>query len=316
MHQRSFPRLLAACLLLLACACNSAGSKEEKEPEFEVEDNTRERPLSEVVSATNEPDPIGLLLARIDGSMKRWNELQLTGKTAGDREKLRKLELWIAGEVHRRRAEIIEQLEGGPRQNRVVAAMALGFTREQEVQSPLLAALDDKESEVVANALLGLWLLERDDTPLQRIADHMRTHQDPGVRSNASLCLMTLVNKGASGEGVVEAARLGLLDDEPTVRSHAALTLGSLLDAESVQALADHLTDAVPIVAAASAKALAHIGTGVPREKGRVARALVKGLDETKGPVQDEVHLSLAQLAGVDRGRDSSEWIEWAMRLP
>lgn len=315
---RSTRARIASVLLASACAwsasCAGAGAKSSAREEGA--DGAPQHPIEDLVNASAKPEPIGLLLANLDRSMQRWNQLQLSGSTAQDREKARKLELWIAGEAHRRRSELVEQLEGGPRQNRIVAAMALGFSRDVEAQSPLLNALGDADPEVVSNACLGLWLLERADTPLDRLCELMRTHADATVRSNAALCLAMLTGKGAEGACALDAARLGLLDAEPSVRGHAALTLGNVKDSESLVALADHLADPVPLVAAASARAIAHIGKEVPEARGRAARALVKGFEGSKGVLKSEIHVSLVGLAGADKGKDPQDWMEWAVRLP
>lgn len=312
---RSFPSrpALAGGFAAVACFCACAGLGSPKSSE---DDGAPKKPIAELVEATNTPVPIGQLLAQLDLSIQRWNELLISGTTRDDHEKARKLELWIQGEAHRRRTEIIEQLETGAPQNRTVAAMALGLTREAEAQSPLIAALGDPEPAVVSNALLGLGLLGRSDTPLDQVCVLLRTHADPALRSNAALCMAQLTGAGARADCALEAARFGLLDTEPTVRSHCALALGNLLDKASVDSLVDHLTDPVPLVAAASAKALGHIGKGVPTEKGKAARALVGALDGSKGIVKDEVRRNLLLLAGVDHGKETKDWLEWAVRLP
>ena len=302
--------LLALATLLAAGCASTRGSKPGDD------DKAPKEPIADLVEATNKPAPIGQLLAQLDLSIQRWNELLISGTTREDREKARKLELWIQGEAHRRRDELVEQLETGAPQNRTVAAMALGLTREVEVQSPLLAALEDPEQAVVSNALLGLGLLGRADTPLARICALLRTHSDPSLRSNAALCLAQLTGAGAKDDCALESARLGLLDSEPTVRSHSALVLGNLLDKTAVDSLVDHLADPVPLVAAASAKALGHIGRAVPTERGRTARGLVTALDGSKGIVKEEVRKNLVLLAGIDYGKESKEWLEWAARLP
>lgn len=303
--------LLPALLVVANAACAATGKTKTS-----ADDGAPKRPIAEIVEASNTQESIGQLLARLDLSMQRWNALQISASTPDDRNKARNLELWIQREAHARRAELVEQLETGPHQNRVVAAMALGFTREVEVQSPLLAALADRDPEIQGNALLGLWLLERADTPLDRVCELLRSSPEPTVRSNAALCLMTLTDKGARSDCTLEAARLGLLDPEPSVRSQSALVLGNVVDKDSLVSLADHLTDPVPLVAASSARALTHIGQEAPTEKGKVVRALVKALDETKGPAKREVHASLVVLAGTDHGDESKEWMEWALRLP
>ena len=113
----------------------------------------------------------------------------------------------------------------------------------------------------------------------------------------------------------LEAARVGLLDAEPGVRSQCALVLGNLVDKASLDSLTDHLVDPVPLVAAASARAIGHIGRNEPSAKGKAARALVAALDEAKGAAEKEVHSNLVYLAGVDHGKrvvmDGSGWSAW-----
>lgn len=312
---RRLARSLAASLALAIAASCAGTGKKSSTPDADG-DVAPQRPIEDIVSASATPEPIGLLLSNLDLSMRRWNQLQLSGSTAQDHEKARKLQLWITGEAHRRRGELIEQLETGPRQNRIVAAMALGFTHDVEAQSPLLNALGDSDAEVVSNACLGLWLLERADTPLERFCELVRSHSDATVRSNAALCMAMLTGQGARGACALEAARLGLLDTEPSVRGHAALTLGNLEDRESVVALSDQLADPMPLVAASAALALSHIGKQVPEVRGQAARALVQGFDAARGVTKNEIHVSLVKLAGADKGKDPQDWMEWALRLP
>jgi hypothetical protein len=303
-------RVLALVAVLAACA--GSGTKQAQPPA----DHAPAHPIGDIVEATNKPDPIGLLLSNLDLAIQRWSQLHLTGSSGDDQTKALMLDKWIAGEAHRRRSELIEQLESGPRQNRIVSAMALGFTREVEIQSPLLSALNDPDGEVVSNACLGLWLLERADTPLERLCEIVRTHQAASARSNAALCLMVLTKKGARADCAVEAARLGMLDTEPSVRGQCAIVLGNVLDRESMVSLGDHLLDPVPLVAVSCAKAITHIGKEVPAERGNAARMLVKAFDESKGVLKAELHVRLVVLSGTDRGKDPKDWMEWALRLP
>jgi hypothetical protein len=92
--------------------------------------------------------------------------------------------------------------------------------------------------------------------------------------------------------------------------------LATLLDKESLPALIDHLDDEVPLVAAASARAVAYIGSESPQEKGTAARALSRAYAEAKGAMRDHFRVALVSLAGVDRGDESKDWEEWAHRLP
>lgn len=303
-------RLRLAPVLLVTVGCASTSSKSTESSEL------RDRSAAEIIEATNQPAPIGKLLAEIDASIRAWNSLLLTANTAEERRKARMLEDNLSRVAHQRRAEIIEQLESGPLNNRVVAASALGFTRDVEAQSPLIAALDDAYPEVVSNALLGLMLLGRTDTPLDPICRLMQSSPDESVRRNAAQCMGSLVQAGARSECVRSAARQGLSDVEPGVRSQSALLLATLVDKESLAPLCDRLYDDVPLVAAAAARAVAYIGAESPPEKGTAARALSRAYEDGKGVMRAHYRRALVDLAGVDYGVEPKDWAEWANRLP
>lgn len=308
----SSPRLRLALAAVLqvtaACASTSSESKDSSE--------ARDRPAAELIEATNQPVPIGKLLTEIDASIRAWNNLLLTADTADERRKARMLEDNLSRVTHQRRGEIIEQLESGPLNNRVVAASALGFTRDIEAQSPLIAALDDTYPEVVGNALLGLMLLGRVDTPLDPICRLMQGSPDESVRRNAAQCIGSLVQTGARSECVRIAARQGLSDSEPGVRSQSALLLATLIDLDSLSPLCDRLYDDTPLVAAAAARAVAYIGGESPPNKGTAARALARAFAEAKGPMLAHYRRALVELAGMDYGDEPKDWGEWANRLP
>jgi len=299
---------LAAGLLLAGCASSNASKR--------IEEEEGPDPIAGIVEATNQPEPIGKLLADLDSQIRAWNNLYLAAQSTEDRRKARMLEDNLSAKTHKRRTEIIEQLETGPLNNRVIAASALGFTRDAEALSPLIAALDDSHDEVVGNALLGLLLLGQKDTPLEPICRLMQSGRDEGVRRNAAQCLAVLVHSGAGAECVLPAARLGLVDPEPGVRSQCTLILATLVDQASVSSLCERLYDEVPLVAASAARAVAYIGIHIPAEKGTCARALAKVHAEAKENQRAQIRRALVELAGGDRGSTPEEWVEWAMRLP
>ncbi len=304
------PQLPVAIFLgVLATGCASSGAAKKNGEEGP-------KPIAELVEATNQPAPIGKFLAEIDMQIRGWNNYYLSAQTEEDKRKTRGLEKNLSAATHKRRAEIIEQLATGPLNNRVIAASALGFTRDREALSPLLAALDDPHEEVVGNALLGLLLLGQADTPLEPICRLMQTSTDDGVRRNAATCLASLVDSGDLGECTLPAARLGLADPEPGVRSQCCLVLATLVDTASITALCDRLYDAVPLVAASAARAVSHIGTQSMTDKGTCARALARAFGETRGSVQVQMHRALVELAGSDHGPKPEEWVAWATRLP
>lgn len=301
---------LAACAAALclptACSTPSKGAAAQSDP----------KPIEELVKATNQPVSIGKFLAELDGSIRAWNRLLLTAETEEDRRKARLLEDTLMTATHKRRSELVEQLESGPLSNRIVAACALGFTRDAEVQSPLLAALEDGHPEVVSNALFGLLLLGRADTPLEPICRHLQSGRDEVVRLNAAQCAATLVRAGARSECIAPAARLGLSDADPGVRVQCALILGTLLDGPSLGALIERLRDEVPLVRSAAARAVGFFGARSAPDKGTAARALAKAYAEAPSQQREPVRRALVELAGIDQGSEAKAWSDWAHKLP
>ncbi len=304
-------RLLAACgsvfLLLPACRTN---------PNRDVSDGKDPKPIADLVERTKVAEPIGKLLMDLDLEMRAWTRLKMTAATAEDRNKARELEKVITTTAHARRSELIDQLQTGPPDNRIVAAFALGFTHDPEALSPLVACLEDSNPELVGNALLGLMILGKTETPLERICDLLRADPDPWVRTNAAQCLSTLVSAGAKANCVLASARLGLSDSEPGVRTHSALLLGTLRDGESLQGLSDLVRDPVPLVSSAAVHSLVWIGTHEPHSKGPVARSLASALADARAPMHAQLLRGLNELSGLSYGEEPKPWIEWASRLP
>lgn len=306
-----FHRVLAACgsVFLLLPACRTT-------PAQDPANSKDPKPIADLVERSKTPVPIGKLLADLDLQIRAWTRLKMTAATAEDRTKARELEKVISTSAHERRSELIDQLQTGPQGNRIVAASALGFTRDPEVLSPLVACLEDHDPEVVSNALLGLMILGNTQTPLERICDLMRTDSDPWVRTNAAQCLSTLIAGGARASCALASARLGISDSEPGVRSHSALLLGTLLDSESLRGLIDLIHDPVPLVSSAAIHSLVWMGKQDPHSKGGAARGLAAALEGARGQLQTQLLRGLNQLSGVSYGEEPKEWIEWAARLP
>jgi len=300
--------LLSAALLAAACSSTSSADKD---------DGNRKEPIEQIVEATNTPPAVGKLLADLDGQIRAWNTLFLSAQSAEERRKARLLEANLSALTHKHRQELIQQLESGPLTNRAIAASALGFTRDPEALSPLLAALGDSREEVVGNALLGLMLLGQKDTPLDPICGLLRDSRDEGIRRNAAQCLRTLVSEtGARGECVQHSARQGLSDSEPGVRSQCVAILATLLDQDSLSAICDRLYDETPLVVAAASRGLAYFGSASPTDKGTCARALAKAFADLRGSAHTQVRRSLIELAGIDYGNAAEDWMTWATKLP
>ncbi len=295
---------LALALTLLACACStteSTGLRDEDLP----------KPI-----VTQAEDSLGKFLADVDGVVARWSVLSMTAKSAAEQREARMLEQLLIERTSKRRDELVHELESGPPINRIRAAAALGFTHSVEAQSPLLNALHDSSADVVHNALLGLAILARADTPLEEICRLAEDSPDPQTRSQAAYAMRTIVGAGAEPQSAVPTARRGLISQEPLVRAECALTLGLAGDAPSVPALGDLLADSVPFVTQAAVKALVLLAKKEPSQKGAVGRALLACHANSKGALAERTMEGLVQISDVNYGTDVKLWTEWAQRLP
>lgn len=254
----------------------------------------------------------GLYLAQLSTGIRAWTEKTWNAASSTDRKKQDMLELYLTGEAKKRQRELIETLETGPKQNRVIAAAALGFTREEDVLSPLLNALEDPEPDVVSNALLGLSLLQSPRTPLGRVSDILRYDPNERMRWSAAYALRVLIEAGARDKGALDAARAGLADEEPMVRSQCSLILALLSDAESIPSLTTLVYDEVPLVGSAAALALAHIGREVPGARRPAARALAQAMRDGDRALRVRLIAPLRKLSGQDFGMDVAAWSDWA----
>jgi len=262
-------------------------------------------------------DSIGGYLLQLDRSIQQWNQLFLDGKATNDARKLKGLYQSIGERTRKLFFEIVEQLESGPIQNRRVAAAALGFVGQEDALSPLLNALTDPDETVCANALLSLAVLGDARTPTGSLAHHLRFGASPRLRNNAALALLEVLRVGGDGgDEVVKAAREALVDDDPGVRTHAALILAHQRDVASIESLALQLGgDSTNSAAMAAGRALAYIGSKELPYQGQCARALAASLSRVEPMVKASVLSDLAKLAGKRYAKDE-DWVIWAHRLP
>ena len=304
-HARIRPAAIALALSLALVGCASTQDEPEAEPYYGG------------LLVQQQPDSIGQFLADIDASVRAWNSLTLTAASSRDQRRASLLHEDLRYKTQKRYRELVEQLEVGPPSNRVIAAAAVGFSDRDSALSPLLAALDDPESRVRSNALLGLALLRRSETPLGGITALLRNGLETETRTNAAFALREIVTAGApADDDVIETARAGLVDTEAMVRAQCALLLAFVQDTDSIDTIKLLVYDDVPIAARAAAKALAYLGHSDPRVKGACARALAGALERLEGPAREGVLTALRELSALNYGEDVEEWLDWAHRLP
>ncbi len=260
---------------------------------------------------------IGSYLVALDRSIQQWNQIFLTGNRTRDQRKLKGVAEDIGFRTRKLFTEIVAQLETGPPYNRRVAAAAIGFVQHSEALSPLLNALSDQDAEVRANALLGLAVLGDSATPLAGIVHELRFGVAESNRSNAALAILEVLRSGGNGgPEVLEAARLGLHDTAPFVRTQSALILAHELDVISIEDLRlQLLEDEANSAAMAAARSLAYIGQKNIKVQGQCARALTSALSRVNKQVKIEVLVVLGRLADKNYPDDAA-WIAWSHRLP
>ena len=302
MSTHRIPLALLPALVLLSSACATPPEEPEGEPY--------------TPPAIQEPDSIGYYLTQLDNQLQEWSELKLEGRTEQDWRTLRALEQVLNQTTLKRKDDLLAELDSPSPSNRSIAAIALGFTRDEEVASPLLNALADPNDLVSHNALLGLGVLASPTTPLARICFILANDPDPYTRSNAAFAMGAIVEAGGRDECTVETCRDALIDENPGVRAQAATILGLLFDHESIQPLGDLLYDDIPLVARASAAALSSIGRRKVEEKGKVARLLMDAASRRAPKYSDLILGEVRRLSDKNYGDDLELWTEWAHRLP
>jgi len=302
------------------CACASADKKKATDEAGLATTTQPADPTAFNPEIAKDRRRVGLLLAELDQKLRTWQGLVISGDRAKDAHKLAVVEKSIAYDAAKHEQDLVDQLLGGPPNNRRIAAAAIGFARSPATLGPLLAALQDSDIEVVTNALLSLGTLRDPATPLASIASLMAEHTDAKVRVNAGRALRTLlpvVNDQSEFGAVRSAAQLALGDPEAPARTNALLLLAELRDTESLDRIALAIDDGVPMVAQAASRSVAFIGSHEPEHKGRAGRVLaaafVRGANRN---IRVTLLQDLQTLSGKNFGNDSDAWLEWANRLP
>lgn len=310
-----------ALALVFLGSCASTGTNELGEPTGSTIKSAGPEEPEPYKLLTKEERAIGFALAELDSSIQKWNSLVLTGDAAKDGPRLKYLEEAIRYRTNQSFEGLVDQVTTGPLINRQIAATALGFSGSPKALPPLLAAMLDSDSQVVANALLGLSILGLPDTPVGNIASKLSDRSQPtNVRVNAGRALRALRVGRLEGEertSVLGAARSGLGDDEPSVAMNSALLLAELGDAESILAIAERLRHPSANVARAASRSLAYLGTIDATSKGPAVRALVACLPHVDNrAVRPFVYVDLQRVAGKNYGDDVDQWLKYANTLP
>lgn len=209
--------------------------------------------------------------------------------------------------------QVLEAFKTGDRNRRLVAAWALGFSRVPEnargIVSPhpaavsaLVAALDERDDELLRNDLLALWKLGDTSVPISPMLDLMVQHHDADVRASAALALQTVLTQGTAPQAA-DAVQVALSDSDPKVRLHAASIARRFPQPATTARIQELLgTEASPLVRANMALAL---GAARARPAGPTLVAMLRSPQAIES---SSARQALAQVYGVDRGADPDAW--------
>jgi HEAT repeat protein len=164
--------------------------------------------------------------------------------------------------------------------------------------------LESGDDDITQNALLGLAIIADKNTPLEPVLPIMTQHHNPQVRSNAALCLSSIVQPKDT-DAVMPYVLPALRDDDPKVRNHAILIVYEIKDEGAISLMIDLMKDHYPTIRVNAARALGELGDIY------ACPALIENLDHSKEAVRFYCLESLRKLTGEDYGDDKEKWIEW-----
>lgn len=287
-----------AAFALVGAACSS-------QPE-EKSDLRDYRTEPYVVPSGREDLRTGELILECEKHLRAWQTASTKPLTEESKEEVQFLEQAMAILVHREQARLEEQAVSGPPRNRGVASAALAFSSEAPALTLMMNNVLDLHPQVSANALLGVGILASPETPLEPLYEvAMRPDKDPMVVRNlayAGFQLARILNSDPKGQ--LSSIFIPLLSfHESGVRAQAAAGLGLTNAAHAIPLLADSLgNDDDPAVRTAAALALGNIGAPGATE------ALVQALDDPHPVTSGTARGSLVKIHGEDLGGDSSDW--------
>jgi HEAT repeat protein len=198
---------------------------------------------------------------------------------------------------------IAQALKGDNVKHRMVAAWALGYSRDPRAMPSLLTLLHDRSPKVRANALHGLATLGDPATPIKPVVVCF-SDADASVRCNAARAVREILEPGSGIEVIVPLTGL-LTDDDHLVRLAAVGALGKIGRPECLGFLISALQDEMPLIRSQAALALGK--TGDPA----CVSSLIDSLKTEKIPVVvSAVVKALESLTGQSFAK-RSEWIAW-----
>lgn len=266
----------------------------------------KEKRDSRYRTASEEQGKNLLLLNEIEHLLPSWFGEQQSGQE-------RSVERVLIIKVVTQFDVILDAFQNGPRERRIVAAWALGFSRVPEnrlsIPSPhgrALSALSDglntTDDILMNNILLGLWKLGDHRAPVQLLQEIMVRHHDVAVRANAALALQACLDQYQARQAVSDIMT-ALQDREAKVRLHAA-GIAKRFPHPSLTAQIENLLpqEPLPLVRASMATALGSSGS---RTSGSV---LINLMSNGTAVEKKAAQIALIQIFKTDEGPNPQAW--------
>lgn len=211
-----------------------------------------------------------------------------------------------------------------------VGTMAMGFSRRPAATAVLVERLADRDSRLVANALLAVKLRGDPAMPLGAVGVHVAS-RDADVRRYAPLAVARVLEArrragsavdATAEEELLQRVKATLADQDPLVRLHTARMLGELSDRRAVDLLMRLLEDASERVRLGAAVALGKHGH--PPGFLRTVQWLHEAADEDKPLFAAALAGHAARLQGRSLsnaeeqalGVSAAAWARWHAALP
>lgn len=194
---------------------------------------------------------------------------------------------------------LIATFEDGDDSTRMIAAQALGSTKDPRAVKPLIAGLEDKNPFVRMSSAEALGKM-KDNHATEPLIAAFEKDKNKDVRI---IIARTLGN--IEDPRTVKPLIVALKDEDEDIRAIAAGALGKIKKLSAVEPLIVALKDEDSYVRMNAAEALGNIGDY------RSVEPLIAALKDEDSCVLIEVEEALRCITGKDFGRSREKWQKW-----
>jgi HEAT repeat protein len=293
--------LLAAVLVLAACASDKAATDPAKDAPEEGETKLVAKPSESPAEVRKREQRLNQTLMDID---RRVDRFVLLASQPGEDARTERALLAPAlkAQVAEFKPDLLRMIaDPENEQRRRVAAKALAVSDDPAAVTALVKVLGERDTALVTNATYALGRIQSPATPAEPLLALVR-HSDNDIRGNALMALWHVFDAksklgGSPLDPVAQREAMSILEvalfdmGDPIIRANAAAAVGALGDPRGVDSLLNLLQDDHPLVRTQTAIALGKLGDP------KAIPALVKVIDTTpRGTPRSAVCLSLSSL--------------------